>query len=74
MGKATPRASGRARERVMTEAAARVGGNHRVRKALIRSPRSRSGLPDGFHSRSLRCETSIRQAVRRMASKLKNAS
>ncbi len=57
-----PRRPAWPRQRVMSVAAARAGANHRVRKAPIRSPRLRSGSPDGFHSRSRRCETSIRQS------------
>ena len=75
MGPATANAAGLDAARVITAAAAMNGAIHMVRHEPTRSVRlSRSESPDGFHSSSRLCVISIRQTLRSIASRLKNAS
>ena len=75
MGPATASAAGLDSARVIAAAAAMTGAIHMVRHEPARSVRLlRSESPDGFHSSSRLCVISIRQAVRTIASRLKNAS
>ncbi len=76
MGPATANATGLESVRSMTAAPARAGAIHMDRQKAPTGPlRSLpSGSSDVLHSRSRLWVTSIRQPVRTIASRLKNAS